>query len=48
MPALCRPRIIDPGSVTTGKPQSSASTLVCPPDQRIVSSIASQARFTAR
>ena len=47
-PALCRPRMKRPGSVTIGSPQASASRLVLPPDQRSVSSIASQTRVDAQ
>jgi aminotransferase len=46
--ALCRPRMNAPGSVTTGRPHASASSVVLPPDQCSVSSIASHARFTRR
>ena len=48
MPALCRPRMNAPGSVTMGRPHAIASRLVLPPDQRSVSSITSHEAFTAR
>ena len=37
-----------PGSVTIGSPAASASRLVLPPDQRSVSSIASQTALMRR
>ena len=48
IPALCRPRMKRPGSVTIGSPHASASRLVLPPDQCSVSSIASQTRLIRR
>ena len=47
MPALTRPRISSPSNVTTGRSWASASSVVLPPDQPMLSSMTSHCALAA-